>query len=258
MFLDNYIEKSHINLLQSSSKVALAYLVSRGITLEEIKKYKIGFSNFYSHDLDEKDSDSLSFNKWLGYKGKFIKNRIVFPIFDEMGNIRGIETRSLDKKACSVLKEKFKLSLKESIDKLPENEIRYKKFYLEKNKHIATFFGLPDSMESIWETKEVFLTEGIFDMLTLKKIKNNCLSPLTANINSYQIEWLKRYVDRIFLLFDMDDKGKESTQKLKKVLEKEIQVIQIPLKGKDVNEFASTYGIKELEYYINNKMDCIF
>ena len=42
MFLDNVVDKCHSNLLQASSKIPLAYLVSRGMTVDEIKKYKIG------------------------------------------------------------------------------------------------------------------------------------------------------------------------------------------------------------------------
>lgn len=263
MFLENFINKSHNNLLQPKSKLALAYLVSRGITLEEIKKYNIGLSpSFYSIPEIEKEDFDLedyeSFKKWLGYKGKYVKNRIVLPIYDELNNVRGVETRSLDRKACSVLKDNFKNKLSSEIENLSESEVRYKKFYFKKNKFLATFFGLPDSLPYIWETNEVFLTEGIFDLIILKKIKPNCLATLTANINSYQIEWLKRYTDKIFLLFDSDEKGKESSEKIKKIFYPEIQVHNINLKCKDINDYYIKYGLKDLEYQLNDKLDNIF
>ena len=140
MFLDNFVERSHRNLLQPTSKLPLAYLVSRGINLEEIKKYKIGFSPSISENPNEDDHpDAPAFNKWLGYKGKFIKSRLVFPIYDELGEIRAVETRALDRKAMHILKPKFQNLLKDIIANLPESEVRYKKFYLEKNKHMAIF-----------------------------------------------------------------------------------------------------------------------
>lgn len=262
MFLEDFIEKSHINLLQPKSKLALAYLVSRGINLEEIKRYKIGYSpSFYKSPENTKEEDKEdydNFNKWLGYRGKYIKNRIVFPIYDELEKVRGLETRSLDKKACSVLKENFKNKLKLEIDSLNESDIRYKKFYLNKNKFLATFFGLPNSLPSIWESNEVYLTEGIFDLIILKKIKPNCLASLTANISKYQINWLKRYVDKIFLVFDSDEKGRESTEKIKKIFYPEIEVHNINLKCKDINDYYIKYGLKELEYVIEDKTSNIF
>ncbi|MDB4330317.1 toprim domain-containing protein [bacterium] len=260
MFLDDFVEKCHINLLQPSSKIPLAYLVSRGISLKEIKKYKLGYSpTFYKNPDKEEHEEAEHFNSWLGWKGRFIKNRLVFPIHDEMNGLLGIETRGLDKRAMSVLLPKFKNNLKDNIAKLPETEVRYKKFYFEKNRHMATFFGLPEGLKSIWETKEVYLTEGIFDMLSLNKIKPNCLTPLTANINEYQITWLKRYVNKVILLFDMDEKGKKAVKRLKYAFkDDDIQVHSIPLKSRDVNEFVMTYGQKELELYLNDKLDTIF
>lgn len=259
MFLDDFIEISHCNLLQPSSKLPLSYLVSRGVTLKEIKQYKLGFSPSFFTNIDEKDNDdTANFNKWLGWKGRFVKKRIVFPIYDELGNAKGIETRALDRRSMDVLKPKFKESLKEVIASLPESEIRYKKFYLGKNKFTATFFGLPNTLESIWKTRTVFLTEGILDLLTLLKIKPNGISSLTANLNKYQIEWLKRYVDRVILIFDPDKKGRESVDRLKKTLGKELQVDSLSLKGKDINDYMLKYGLTDLKNQIEDKLQTIF
>ena len=259
MFLDRFVERSHLNLLQPSSKIPLAYLVSRGMTLDEIKQCKLGFVPAISENPNpEEHPDAADFNRWLGYKGKFVKNRLVFPIYDELGEIRGIETRALDRRSMDVLKPGYKIKLKDLIDKLPETEVRYKKFYLSKNKFMAIFFGLPEALDEIWATRTVFMSEGIFDLLTTRKIKKNTLSPLTANINSYQIEWLKRYVDKIILLFDSDKKGKDAAAKLKEELQGEIQVHSIPLKGHDVNQYVMDHGLKDFEYYLNDKLETIF
>lgn len=258
MFLDDFADKSHLNLLQTNSKLALAYLVSRGITLEEIKKYKIGFSPISYKNIKSDEKEAENFNKWIGFNGKFIKKRLVFPIYDEMGKIRGVETRSLDKRSMGVLKPNFKKSMANLINSLPESEIRYKKFYFEKNKFLPNFYGLPDALDSIWETKTVFLTEGIFDLLSIRKVKPNCLSPLTANVSQYQINWLKRYVDKIILLFDMDEKGKEAAEKMKNNLGNNFVIHSIPFKGKDLNDYLVKNGEIDLKYYIESKLDTIF
>lgn len=258
MFLDDVVEKCHNNLLKVSSKVPLAYLVSRGISLEDIKKYKIGYIERSFDNIRGEDKDIQNFNKWLGTRGYFVRERILFPITDELGNIKGIETRAIDKRAAEVMLPKYKEAFKEQISKLQESSVRYKKFYLEKSKYSAFFFGLPHNLEAIWQEKTVFLTEGIFDMISLGKIKPNCLSSLTANINEYQILWLKRYAERVILLFDMDKKGKESVDKLKRNLGDEFLVYSISLKNKDVNETVVKSGVKELELLINEKMSTFF
>jgi DNA primase len=258
MFLNDFVEKSHLNLMNSSSRLALAYLVSRGLNLEEIKKFKIGFSpNVYNLDRTD-DPECENFSRWLGSKGSFIKKRLVFPIYDEMGKIRGIETRALDKRATNILKPKFKENLKEEINKLSESEIRYKKFYFEKNKFLSNFYGLPYAMQEIWETKTVILTEGIFDLISVAKFKKNCLSPLTANMTHYQINWLKRYANTIILMFDMDEKGKQSAEKIKKEFSGDFTIHIVNFKGKDLNDFLINNGEKDLKYLINSKLESFF
>jgi len=254
MFLDDVVDKCHNNLLKVSSKVPLAYLVSRGISLNDIKRYKLGYLEKSFDNIKEDDFDSKNFNKFLGGRGYFVRERLVFPITDELGNIKGIETRALDKRAAESLLPKYQEAFKDQISKLQDSSVRYKKFYLEKSKHSAFFFGLPQNLESIWKEKTVFLTEGIFDMISLGKIKPNCLSSLTANINEYQIAWFKRYVDRVIVLFDMDKKGRDSIDKLKEVLGDDCLVYSINLKGHDVNETVVKNGVKELELIINEKM----
>lgn len=258
MFLEEVVDKCHNNLLKVSSKVPLAYLVSRGISLEDIKRYKIGYLEKSFDNIKGTDKDIQNFNKWLGTRGYFVRERILFPIQDELGAIKGIETRALDKRAAESLLPKYQEAFKDQISNLQESSVRYKKFYLEKSKYSAFFFGLPHNLESIWKEKTVFLTEGIFDMISLGKIRPNCLSTLTANINEFQILWLKRYVDRVILLFDTDKKGKGSIDKLKKNLDDSMLVYSISLKNKDVNETVVKNGIRELELIINEKMLTFF
>jgi len=258
MFLEQVIEKCHNNLLRKSSKIPLAYLISRGVTFEEIKRHKIGYISKIFTNIKETDEDSKNFNAWLGKNGYFVSERIVFPIYDEIGKPKGIETRGLDKRAMHVLLDKYKKSLAPLISKLPESSIRYKKFYLDKSKFSACFFGIPESLDEIWKKRTVFLTEGIFDCNSLKKIHMNSLSSLTANIGDYQLNWLKRYCDRVILLFDMDKKGKKAVSKIKKDLQEDMLIYSINLKGSDVNEYTCKYGIKELKLLIEDNLSRFF
>lgn len=262
LFLETFVNTCHCNLLQPTSMLPLAYLVSRGVTLQEIKQYKIGYMGSFIPNIPPDSLDAELFNKWLGTRGKFVTNRIVFPIYNELGELKGIETRSLDQRSMDILDPKYKKSLAKAIENLPESSVRYKKFYLQKEKFSPFFFGLPKSLESIWEKKEVFLTEGIFDALSLLKIYPNCISPLTANINEYQIDWLRRYSKKVYLMFDGDKKGKEATEKILKKLGDELYVYSIGIVSKnnikDLNEYVVTNGLKDLKIHLDEKMKTFF
>lgn len=256
MILNSFVEKSHADLLRVSSKIPLAYLISRGLTLEEIQKYNIGYvTNKVDPISNAQDIDSISFNKWIGNYGTNLKGRLIFPIYNELGDIVAIDTRALDKEAVTKsLLPKYKNSLQSLIEKLPSNQLRYNKFFLEKVKATGVFYGLPHALKSIWDEKTAFLTEGIFDCITLLKFYPNCLTPLTANINDYQINWLKRYVTKLILIFDTDKMGKIATMNIKKRLNEHISVYSINLVKKDVNDYYMSCGKNDLKNLIDNKL----
>jgi len=255
--LDHFIKECHSRLLRKTSVLPLAYLMSRGITVDEMKKYQIGYTKQRFLNYDEKEYDDAElFNKWIGRGGYFIRERIVFPIYDEFGKVKGIETRALDERSMDVILPKYRSLLKNI--KLMESNVRYRKFYLDYSKTNACLFGVPSSLSSIWEKKEVYLTEGIIDCLSLLKIYPNSISSMTANINTYQINWLRRYVDKVILLFDMDKKGQQAVSKIKRELEGKIRVFSISLKGKDVNEAYIKNGRLELKNYIDSKTACFY
>jgi len=82
---------------------------------------------------------------------------------------------------------------------------------------------------------------------------------MTANINEYQLNWLKRYVTRVILMFDTDKKGKQAIDKIKEVLEPEgISVFNIGIRENDVNDYVMKYGVSELKMTVNDKMEYFF
>ena len=259
MFLNDVVEQCHANLLQKSAALPLAYLISRGVTLLEIKQYRIGYiGNIFSapSQIDSKfELDQQHFNKWSGSFGKNVRSRIVFPIYDALGNLQGIETKGLDKAAVQKdLKPKYKDSFKLAISGLPEKSMRYYKFYLSETKHSAIFFGLPQSLKSIWETQSIFLTEGIFDCLSILKLYPNCVSSLTANLGVPQKDWLRRYVKKIYLLYDADKIGNAAISKLKQEYGDTFYICPIQFKNKDANGFYMDSSPIEFKFYLENKL----
>ena len=160
--------QKHINNINDSEFIE--YIdKQRNLRLEDIIPYGVGYYRWVSSDK-------------ANYKIQpFFDKSVFLPIFDDLLNPVGFELRSIKEK----------------------NHFKY--FVPEARYH---FYGLNKrSLDSIWETETVFLTEGTFDAMTLGIWKPNVLSLMTNKISQNQKVFLKRYVKNIYLCLDWDRGG---------------------------------------------------
>ena len=93
------------------------------------------------------------------------------------------------------------------------------------------------------ENELTFVTEGIFDALSLYEIGiTNVCSTFTCNITQEQKNMLMKKSFQICLAFDNDDAGKKATQKMIKLLQHDFQVFTLEYDGKDINEWLVSDG----------------
>lgn len=220
--LSDVAEIYHDILLNSSEALAARnYLLSRGLKIETIKEFKIGFApdgNYISknyvnilqsknknYDLstlykagiinfkqEQKNTNSL---EKYEHPYDYFRNRIMFPIFDFNGKVIGFGGRILPEAA---------------IDK----EIPV---YLNSAENIlfnkgSALFGLYQAKEHIRKEKKVIIVEGYMDVLLLHQegIKT-VVAPLGTAFTEHQVKLLKRFqLERIYLLFDPDEAGIEA------------------------------------------------
>jgi DNA primase len=208
--LDPWIAEALERLDQEPT--ALAYLRSRNILSTVVKKYNIGFvKKFHSISADSEEAD-----KWnqTFCSGKFIStNKLIFPHHDDNGKVMSFSTRSLGSKYYSHF--------------IPE----YASFK-------GALWGWSPSLESIWSTRHVIITEGIFDLLSLAHFRNDVLCTLTRTLTDGQFRRINRFVDKVTLAFDMDDPGRKGCEYWAKKFEeagKSVQVLEYP--HKDLNEW---------------------
>jgi DNA primase len=125
-------------------------------------------------------------------RSAFFANRLIFPIADRQGRIVAFGGRIL---------------LGEGPKYLNSGESEgYKKR--------ETLFAVDLAMPEIRKTKEVYIAEGYMDVIALHQAGiTNAVAPLGTAFTDEQAKLLKRWVERIYLIFDTDEAGQSAALK---------------------------------------------
>jgi DNA primase len=186
----------HNLFTKKDENVALKYLKDRQIKSETIDEFSIGYAQkkwdgLYNHLKSRKVSiqKAILLGLLIQKNDKIydrFRSRIMFPIISETGTITGFGGRTLLDDDIKYLNS-------------PESPL------FKKGK---SFFGLNLSKSKIRELKNLIIVEGYFDLISLYQngIKN-VIAPLGTALTPDQIYRLKRFSDRIYLLFDNDQAG---------------------------------------------------
>lgn len=213
---------------------AVAYLAERGFELADIKRYRIGYA------LNEKCAlreylkgkgvslDTAVNLALLNRKGKnfwdFFIDRIMIPIHNERGQVVAFAGRVLDSQQLKYLNSR-------------ETDLFHKS---------RTLFGLWHSAKAIADKKTVLVVEGYFDWLALQKVGiNNCVSCMGTTLKDSQLKLIKRYLNKVILIFDGDGAGVDAALAALKLVfafpEIDITVCQLPDKH-DPDSYLREYG----------------
>lgn len=175
----HYLDESILNNYQSYCP----YLQKRKITREICEKFKVKYDSY--------------------------NRTVVFPVYDEKGNLVMLPTRAID----------------------------YKVFHLDKNIE-KPVYCLNEIIKNNINT--VIITEGPFDTLTGWTYGKPTIGTL-GTISDHQIESInKSCITTIFTMFDNDTAGRRFTEILKHKLNKRILVyeVKIPDGKKDLNDLT--------------------
>ncbi len=199
-------------LLESEAgKPALSYLTNRNITEQTIKTWRLGWaprnlnlrSVMAKHDVTDGDLQTA------GSPEKFFE-RIMFPIFDVLGNVIAFTGRTL-----ADIQPKYLNS--------PETPLYSKSRVL---------YGLNLAKTGIKEKGYVVLVEGQMDVIALHQAgATNTVASSGTAITEVQLLILSKYTDNFLLAFDADAAGVNTTKK----------VIELLLKN-DLNVKVVNYG----------------
>ncbi len=195
----------HQLLLNSKeAEKARNYVASRGLSLETITKFKLGYSlnswEALKQHLEEigYTTDELM-NAGLIIEGENaakshdrFRNRLMFPLCDAKGHVTGFGARVLD-------------------DSLPKYINSPQTIVFDKS---STLYGMNLAAPNIRERDTVVIVEGYMDVITAHQNGfSNVIATMGTAITEKQIDNLKRLTKNIILALDADTGGREASQR---------------------------------------------
>jgi DNA primase len=191
----------HILMEKLEGQSALRYILGRGISKEMIEKFVLGYApkdrNWLFHFLTKKGY-SADFLKTSGLFSKnypeisFYSDRLMFPIANKEGKTVAFGGRLLDGEGPKYINSS-------------ESDI-YKKR--------ETLFAIHLAIPEIRKTKEVYIAEGYLDVIALHQAGiTNAVAPLGTAFTEEQAKLLRRWAEKIYLIFDNDEAGQNAAVK---------------------------------------------
>jgi len=227
------------NLFQDTGRKALVYLKSRGLTEDNIKQFKLGFSADSWDQLVQLISGIGITQGQAAKSGLFIqsekgifdrfRSRIMFPVFNSSGKVIAFGGRIFDTEDPA----KYLNS--------PETPL-YKKSEI--------FYGLQASRDAIRKEGYAVLVEGYMDFLQLYQ---SGIQPVLAtsgtSFTTRHTRALNRFSRKVILLFDGDRAGGAATIRagwtmLKNGIE---PAIVRPPENKDPDDWIRESGVSEVK-----------
>ncbi|MCD6085575.1 DNA primase [bacterium] len=229
------------------NREALDYLLKRGLKKETIKEFQLGFAQDNWHLLEKylKEKGFLQtdiFEVGLLVKteeGRFydrFRSRIMFPLYDHLGNIIGFSGRIFGKETDAG-----------KYVNTPQTLIFDKSQLL---------YGIHKSKEFVKKEKKALIVEGQMDFLMAWQngLKYSVAVSGTA-FTEKQLNILKRYANDLILCFDMDEAGEAACERsIFEAKKRDFSIEVLPLAfGKDLAELLKERP-EETKKILSNKI----
>src|SRR6185369_944736 len=236
----------------SGQKNILPYLTGRGLSLESIKRFHLGYApEGWRHIFDflqergfrpeEIEQTGLILKKegGMGFYDRF-RDRIMFPIYDIFGHVIGYSARVApggDESQAKYINT-------------PETMLYHKS---------KALYGLFHAKQAMKQTGKTIIVEGNTDVIAMHQagLENTVAVSGTA-LTAEQLTIMKRYGNQVCLFFDMDGAGQKAARKsaeLALAKELEVRIIALPF-GKDAAEIGREGGEK-LQAAVNQSVDAL-
>jgi DNA primase len=231
---------SRLLLQDASAESGRRYLAGRKVEKEIFDAYRLGYASERWDGLAQflkQQGASLEQVEKLGLIRKkssgsgyydLFRNRLIFTIANVHGQPIGFGGRVLDD------------SLPKYINS-PESPVYSKSEVL---------FGIDLARQAMRERRAAIIVEGYFDHLGLYKAGiRNVVATCGTALTSGHIQLLKRYAEKVYLLFDGDSAGKKATFRAMELLLPEqmpVFVIEMP-SGDDPDSFLASHTVADFE-----------
>lgn len=234
----------HSQLFTDRGRHALNYFLDRGLTMETIRHFGLGFApddwRALKNHLNEQGFDDVLLesanllrrsdkNGKVSYYDNF-RNRVMFPIIDPRGNVIAFGGRVLDDSKPKYINTSDTLVYKKS------------------NGVFALNFAKNGN------DGKLIIAEGYMDVIALHQAGfTNAVACLGTALTKEQANLLSRYADEIILSYDADEAGQKATARALGIFGAtgmEIKVLRLT-GGKDPDEIIKKYGVQRFRDIIN-------
>lgn len=228
-----------------ANNAAKEYFLNRGIKLETIRRFGLGYANdswnsLMNHlkrkNISEQlmiEAGLLSVNPEKNRKYDRFRNRVMFPVFDYRGKVIGFGGRVLDDSKPKYLNS-------------PETMVFQKG---------TNLYGLNFALKHSMQERYFIIVEGYMDLITLHQYGiTNVVASLGTALTINQARLLKRYADKVVISYDADMAGQMATMRGLEILRTagfDVRVLSIP-QGKDPDEFVRSNGKEAFLKLINS------
>lgn len=230
-----------ISVLANHQHPVTQYLKNRGVRLEEITEWKLGFApdewTFMTDALRKADPAALEraveasiCQEKDGRRYDFFRNRLMIPLLDEQRRVVSFTGRSLGDDKPKYLNTRETPVFKKS----------------------ELLFGLDKAFRSIARSGTVVLTEGNFDVISLHRVGiTEAVGKGGTALTDAQVATLKRIAKIVLLIYDVDVNGagqralaKDCERLLEAGLRVQVFFIPEPADGSKID--ADTYVQQQL------------
>jgi DNA primase len=224
----------HYLLFHPIGKKALDYILGRGIKIESLKLFKIGYAPSFPFSLQKFLAGKKGYNiadlfkTGLVVRQKekvidFFRDRLIFPLRDHRGNVVGFSGRIIgaggEKSGPKYINT-------------PETLVYHKGELL---------YGLEITKEKIKKENQAVIVEGELDLISSYQIGiENIVAIKGSALTEPQLKLLKRFCESICLALDQDIAGDMASRRGIEIADSYnflIKVVRIP-QGKDPDELA--------------------
>ncbi|WP_432664607.1 DNA primase [Wukongibacter baidiensis] len=234
------------NLVKNKND-GIKYLLNRGLTIDIIKKFGLGYAvnewerlnrylltKGYAQELIYEAGLVIKRKEKKGYYDRF-RNRVIFPIINTTKKIVGFGGRVLDDSVPKYLNS-------------PESPIFNKS---------NTLYGLNLARNELGKEKKLVVVEGYTDVISLYQFGiKNAVATLGTSLTKNHAQLFKRYCEEVIIAYDADTAGEAATIRGMDILNEagcKVKVISLGDKM-DPDDYIRNFGTDEFKAKIRRAL----
>jgi len=135
-------------------------------------------------------------------------------------------------------------------------EHKYRWHQLDNVEHLPMLYGTMDDWDLVWHTGSMYLTEGPFDRIAVKRALPDraVFARLSKGISNQMLTLIKRYVKHLWLAFDSDEEGDKAAHRSEMLLGEGLNVYRLRFPFKDPSEMMKKRGLSALRGHMEKQM----